>query len=301
MNASGERRAHGEVKGRRAEWPPVMQRPAKRGESGGPWGKTMGIQRNSGRVVSRPPGKVRPAHRIDDAEAGDAFGLGPEVGAILSALQGRDRRGAWLWGRYSEIHDHTAEGFRGALQRAAADAYLECLPGAAVAMLPAMNTDGSCACALGARCFMPGAHPRRNAQGDVLLARWAGDVGVMPWEAVRGDLALRTGRESDMVAVTAERDASVPSWLGATLAATSARGERLFLYARGDYPVVPSASLGTGVRLYGDDTFLRVPPGFAPSTVPIGWDTPDGSPADVCRLPKRALLVAGHRAARGLR
>lgn len=256
-------------------------------------------------VVSRPaPGKVRPAHQID-ADAGEEFGLGREVGAILSALQGRDSRGRWLWGRYSELLDHTVAGFRGALQRGAAEVCLERLPGAVVVMLPSLNADGTCSCVLGARCPLPGAHPRRNAQGEVMRARWAGDVAVMQWEAARVDLALEMGPVAGLVAVTAGPGADMPAaWCESTfMVATAVNGARTFIYRRPDGRSLPSAALREGVQFHGDGAFVRVPPSFGPHGISIGWDvSDDGGPLELPLepgpLPRRILWHATRTARR---
>lgn len=258
--------------------------------------------------MSRPaPGKVRPAHQNENADAGEGFGLGREGDAIVAAFQGRDSGGRWLWGRYSELFDHTAAGFRGALQRAAAEAYLERLPGAAIVMLPSLNADGTCSCGIGVRCPMPGAHPRRNAQGAILRARWAGDVGVMPWEVARVDLALEMGPVAHLVAVTAEPGADMPAaWSESTfMIATGADGVRTFVYRRPDGGPLPSATLREGVHFHGDGAFVRVPPSFGPHGISIGWDlSDDGGPLELPLEPgplPRRILWHATRTARRLR
>ena len=246
---------------------------------------------------------VGPARPIREGEV-HRFGYGPKVDAILSALQGGDRRAAWLGGCPPEPYTYTEARLRGAVLIGAGELYQWHFRGVTVAAVFATDGVGVCSCRRGTRCSWPaGGHTLNGWPASFAAAR----MRMMPWEQPRTDLALQMGDDSKLLAVTVAAGATAPEWTAGALTVTWPDGARTFLFVDVTAAAVPSVPLGDGVQLHGDGALVPVPPRFRPGAMTFGWDTLKGAPSPaeesldwLTTLPQSVLRQAA-RAARGLR
>lgn len=243
---------------------------------------------------------VRPAPPVREGEV-QRFGFGPKVDAIMSALQGGDRRAGWLRGNPPEPYTYTEARLRGAVLLSAGELYRQYFRGVAVAAVFATDAAGVCSCRRGARCSWPAGGHTLNEWP----ASFATRMSLMPWEQPRTDLALQMGGYSKLLAVTVAAGATAPEWTAGAMTVTWPDGARTFLFVDVNAAAVPSAPFGDGVQLHGDGALVPVPPRFRPGAITFGWDTLNGAPAPYedsldwqTTLPKSVLRQAA-RAARG--